>query len=230
MLKFLIGRSGSGKTKRIFEEIRKNVEIGKKTYLLVPEQQIYLSESMLASLPASSALCVEIVSFSRLCSLVAGRFGGMNIRNVGVGVRHLIMWQTLRELSPIFKRFKGIRADHALTSMMLSTIDELRASSISFKDCDNIAGSADDVQFGEKLSDIAAVYCGYEENLARSLGQSAIAAEGKLAILAEILDKNDFFKGSDVFIDSFTTFTAEEHKIIELIIRQADKTTVALTH
>lgn len=230
MLKFLIGRSGSGKTKRIFEEIRKNVEIGKKTYLLVPEQQIYLSESALASLPASSALYVEIVSFSRLCSLVAGRFGGMNIRNVGVGVRHLIMWQTLRELSPVFKRFKGIRADHALTSMMLSTIDELRASSISFKDCDNIADSADDVQFGQKLSDIAAVYSCYEENLARSLGQSAIAAEGKLAILADILDKNDFFKGSDVFIDSFTTFTAEEHKIIELIIKQADKTTVALTH
>lgn len=230
MLKFLIGRSGSGKTKRIFEEIKKNVEIGKKTYLLVPEQQIYLSESMLASLPASSALYVEIVSFSRLCSLVAARYGGMNIRNVGVGVRHLIMWQTLRELSPVFQRFKGIRADHALTSMMLSTIDELRSSSISFKDCDDIATSAEDAQFGQKLSDIAAIYCCYEENLARSLGQSAIAAEGRLAILAEILEENDFFSESDVFIDSFTSFTAEEHKIIELIIKQADKTTVALTH
>lgn len=230
MLKFLIGRSGSGKTNRIFEEIRKNVDAKKKTFLLVPEQQIYLSESALASLPASSALYVEIVSFSRLCSLVSSKYGGMSVRNVGAGVRHLIMWQTLCELAPSFKRFKGIKADHALTSMMLSTIDELRSSSISGEDCEGIAASATDTQLAQKFSDIAAVYSCYEENLSRSLGKSAIAAEGRLALLAETLSDHDFFSGADVFIDSFTSFTAEEHNIIELIIKQADNVTLALTH
>ena len=76
MFNIIIGRSGSGKTERLFNEIEKNVSNHKKTYLLVPEQQLYLSESMLAKLPASSARYVEIVSFARLCGLVAVKCGG----------------------------------------------------------------------------------------------------------------------------------------------------------
>ena len=76
MLVFLIGRSGSGKTERIINEIEGLVARNEKTYLLVPEQQVYLSECMLAKLPASSALCFEVISFSRLCEIIFSRFGG----------------------------------------------------------------------------------------------------------------------------------------------------------
>lgn len=230
MFNIIIGRSGSGKTERIFNDIEKNVLNKKRTYLLVPEQQLYLSESMLAKLPASSALYVEIVSFARLCGLVAAKCGGLTGRSVGGGTRNLIMWQTLREISQSSEDFKSMRADPVLAAKMLSTLDELRSNSIDSTYCEEIASSVQNSQLAKKLSYIAAVYSGYEDNLKDALGSSAVAAEGKLAALAEILSVEDFFSESDVFIDSFTSFTGEEYEIIKLILKQADNVTVALTH
>ena len=66
MLTFLLGRSGSGKTGHIINEIELRVQSREKTYLLVPEQQVYLSESMLADLPESSALCFALRCFTIL--------------------------------------------------------------------------------------------------------------------------------------------------------------------
>ena len=109
MLTLLLGRSGSGKTTYILNEIEKCVREGERTYLLVPEQQVYISECMLADLPPSSALCFEVVSFSRLAEMVFAKYGGLTDRTAGSGARSLIMWQTLRELSGALKQYKGIR-------------------------------------------------------------------------------------------------------------------------
>ena len=62
MLTYLFGRSGSGKTAYQIDRIREAVEQNKKTYLLVPEQQAFISESMLAFLPPSAALSFEVIS------------------------------------------------------------------------------------------------------------------------------------------------------------------------
>ena len=139
MLTFLLGRSGSGKTEYILKEIEKCVIESEKAYLLVPEQQVYISECMLADLPPSSMLCFEVISFSRLCEIAFSRLGGISERPTGCGVREILMWQTLREMSPVLKKYKGIKTDAALTSMMLSLIDELHASALCAEDCQNTA-------------------------------------------------------------------------------------------
>ena len=89
MLKFLLGRSGSGKTDHIIKEIETLVSAQEKAYLLVPEQQVYISESMLADLPPSSALCFEVISFSRLCEIAFSKFGGITTNAASTGIRNL---------------------------------------------------------------------------------------------------------------------------------------------
>ncbi len=230
MLTFLLGRSGSGKTTYILSEIEKHVSLGEKTYLLVPEQQVYISECMLADLPASSALCFEVVSFSRLSEIVFGSLGGLTDRSAGTGARSLIMWQTLRELSGAFKQYKGIKTDASLTSMMLSAVDELHASSVTPEICDSLAEKCSDKPLSNKLSDIAAIYANFERNISERLGESEMAAENKLGRLSEILRKNDFFSDCNIYIDSFTSFTAEEHAVLESIIAQSKDTCISLTY
>ena len=139
MLTFLFGRPGSGKTQYIIDQIKSSVALGKRTYLLVPEQQVFISESMLADLHPSTSLCFETVSFSRLCEIAFSRVGGITDRSAGSGARNLVMWQSLRSAAPLLKEYRGIKSDKALNSMMLSVIDELRASSVSSEDCERIA-------------------------------------------------------------------------------------------
>ncbi len=230
MLTFLFGRSGAGKTEYILKEIEKCVELGEKAYLLVPEQQVYISECMLADLPQQSALCFEVISFSRLCEIVASRLGGISERMTGSGVRELLMWQTLREISPALKKYRGIKTDAALTEMMLSLIDELHASSISCGDCETAAERCSEGGLSDKLSDIAAIYADFERNIYERVGESATAAENKLRTLSIMLRANDLFSDCSFFIDSFTSFTGEEHEVLENIISQAKNTTVAFTY
>ncbi len=230
MLTFLLGRSGSGKTKYILNEIEKCVSEGKRTYLLVPEQQVYISECMLADLPESSALCFEVISFSRLCEIVFSRLGGLSERSAGSGTKELLMWQTLRELSPTLRRYKGIKTDAALTSVMLSLIDELHASSVTPEMCERISEKCDSPELSDKLFDIAAIYSDFERNISERLGEAASASENRLSELSDLLKSNNVFSDCSFFIDSFTSFTGEEHSVLESIISQAQSTMISFTY
>ena len=230
MLKFLLGRSGSGKTDHIIKEIETLVSAQEKAYLLVPEQQVYISESMLADLPPSSALCFEVISFSRLCEIIFSRFGGITERPAGRGARNLVMWQSLREIGGSLEQYKGVKTDAAFTSMMLNTVDELRANSITSEECEALSQKTDDPLLRGKLSDIAAIYTCFEENLKARLGEGEFAAENKLARASELLRNNSFLSDCNVYVDSFTSFTGEEREMLEQIIKQAKNVCVSLTY
>ena len=125
MLKLICGPSGSGKTKYITEAIRADIEAGKRCFLLVPEQQAYISERDLpASLPQNAGLYLEIMSFSRLCEAVFAVLGGVTQKSLGGGERLLLMWDTLRTVAPMLRQYgKSAGTDQTLPTMMLSAID-----------------------------------------------------------------------------------------------------------
>ena len=64
MLKLICGRSGFGKTDILTSMIKNDVENGIRCFLLVPEQQAYISERDLPQkLPPNAGLYFEIVHF-----------------------------------------------------------------------------------------------------------------------------------------------------------------------
>lgn len=222
MINLIFGCAGSGKTSRILQEIKNSISQCKRTYLLVPEQQVFTAESMLAELHDSAGLYFEVISFSRLCELVFGQFGGISYTSVTGGMRNLIMWKSIRQVSPILSNYSGTIPDASLAGLMLATADELRANSISEKDIEAAIERTKKNDIRDKLSDINAVISAYNANLKSALGEGAVAAENKLERLYDCLCDNNFFKGADVFVDSFTDFTGIQHKILEQIMKQAD--------
>lgn len=230
MFTFLFGAPKSGKTSYIMDKIRKNIQNGQKTYLLVPDQQLFISECMLRDLPASSALYFEAISFSRLCEIVFSKYGGLADATIGSGIKNLIMWQSLRTMSDHLIQYKGVKTDTALVEMMLSSIDELHANKISPEECENAAAECQDPILCRKLEDIAAIYALYTDKLKESVGNGELLSEDKLHRLALLLSKNDFFSNTEIFIDSFTDFTKEEFDVIEEIVKQASSCCISLTY
>ncbi len=226
MLNLICGRSGSGKTAKTIEMIKNRISEGKQTYLIVPEQQAFISESMLAFLPPSSALCFEVISFSRLCNIIFGVYGGIVDSATEIGARDLIMWQALRQISDELKEYKNVKIDTSLSSMMLSAVDELRANGITPEDCERAAEQCENDRLSDKLFDVALVYANYNRILSDRLGDGAAAAENKLQKLLSLLREHDYFKGSHVFVDSFTSFTGEEHAILQELALQADEMSI----
>ena len=70
MLTFIEGGFHSDMDGEIMERIRKNVTAGKKTLLIVPEQQTVSAEIEAAeALPSFAPLSLEVTNFTRLANI-----------------------------------------------------------------------------------------------------------------------------------------------------------------
>ena len=131
MLNLIYGTSGSGKSARVLQSICEDIRANRKCYLLVPEQQAYISERELSHrLPSNAGLCFETVNFSKLAEKVFRRFGGCATVSVGNGVRSVLIWETVRRLSPMLEQYGKSKNDASMTAEMLSTLEELRNNGI----------------------------------------------------------------------------------------------------
>lgn len=228
MLKLICGPSGSGKTAKLTQMIREDILNQKRCFLLVPEQQAYISERDLArELPQNAGLYFEVVHFSGLAEDVFRRFGGVMRVSLSSGMKRLIMWDTLRTLSPLLSRYgKGGSQDTTLTSLMVQTVDELRSNGISSEMLEETAkllpkGSP----LCKKLMDLALIEAEFHQHLEKTFGQDP---SDRLLRLAHTLQNQEYFNGCSVYIDSFTSFTVQEYAVLQEILKQADIMTVAL--
>ncbi|MBR7098751.1 MAG: hypothetical protein IKC59_04985, partial [Clostridia bacterium] len=145
MLNLIYGVSGSGKTAAITDAIRRDIQTQTKCYLLVPEQQAYISERDLASeLPSNAGLYFEVVNFSKLAEKVFRQCGGAAQISTKNGIRAVIVWETLRQLSPLLTQYGKSKADATLTSEMLSTLGELQNNGITAEDLERAALQTDE--------------------------------------------------------------------------------------
>ncbi len=228
MIRFVFGRPGTGKTHSTIERIRTlQAEGNQRIYLIVPEQQAYSAErDVLSSLPADAGKCFSILSFSRLCDLLADRFGGRAHHTLTRAMRTLFMWQNLRKLSGLPEVYRVSATDDTLCRKMLATIDELTFNGIRPEGLESAANRlAEDAPLRGKLRDIALIGSAYHGLMMEVLGEDP---DDRHIRAAEQIEAHHFFEGAAVFVDSFTSFTAQEYAILRPIFREAKEVTVTL--
>ena len=229
MLHLILGGAGSGKSTLLTERIARDVQNGKKCWLIIPEQQANLSErTILPMLPTGAGLTFSIAGFSRLYREVTERFGGAALAPIAKPIRSLLMWQNLRDMQGMLLQYATTspRSDAHLTALLMKTVDELRANGITPAALER---AADKLPSGSalypKLRDLSLLYVTYENTLCELSGG---ASYDELSRLAEMLNNHSYFEGGHVYIDSFTDFTAEEYAVLRAILRQASDVTITL--
>lgn len=228
MLNLICAPSGSGKTEYLTQRIKEDVRTGVHSFLLIPEQQAYISERDLAQkLPKNAGLFFEVVSFSGLAEKVFCQYGGVTAESVSGAVSSLLMWYTLSTLSPLLEQYgKSAEGDLTLTNLMLSAIAEMRSSGIDSQALEDAAtkmesGSA----LQKKLSDLALINAAYHAKIEECFGSDQ---SDKLLRLSSLLQKHRYFENCNVYIDSFTSFTVPEYAVLIQILKQSSNVTVAL--
>ncbi len=228
MLHLICGPSGAGKTHHLIDCIRRNIENQTPCYLLVPEQQAYISERDLPLLlPKNAGLFFEIVHFSGLAEDVFRKYGGLTAPSINPGIRSLLMWDTMRTLAPVLLQYgSAVGRDATLSARMLRAITELRANGIDAEQLSHaVEQMTEDTPLKKKLSDLAAVDALYHERILECFGSDP---SDTLLRLSNTLSKHPYFQGAHVYIDSFTSFTAHEYAVLKQILKQAKEVTVAL--
>ncbi len=226
MLRLIYGTSGAGKTEYILSRISEDARAGRRAFFILPEQQAVAAERMLLMrLPPSAQLTVEVLNFSRLCNRVFRECGGLIYNYATDGIKQLTMLRALKSVSHILTEYGKRPVDSRLAEAMLGTVKELRASSVTPEMLDAAAGGLPKGSpLASKLHDISAVYAAYRALLSEHYSDSA----DDIPHLTELLSRERFFAGASIYIDSFSSFTGEEHRLIAELMAQADDCTVTL--
>ena len=221
MLRIWIGRANTGKSGRVLEEIR---DRGVPAILLVSEHASHGSELDLCQVcgPTASRYA-EVLSLRQLATRVLERTGALSDGALDAGGKLLLMQLALREAAPQLTVYARPSRRAPFLQELVSLCDELTACQVRPEDLGEAAPALEGIS-GEKARDISLIYAAY---LAR-LNQDGTDRRDRMEKLLEHLEESGYTKGKNVYLDGFTYFTAQELKLIEILLRTARSVTVTL--
>lgn len=228
MLELLLGRSGTGKTYTVFDELTRLAEQdeGLPLYLLVPEQFSFESEkNLLRRLGPQRASRVQVLSFTRLAQTVFRELGGVAGKRMDDAARALLMSQAMHGVSDQLTLYRRQVADPDYMEAVVSFVSECKQCAISPLLLTETAASLDEGSLKQKTQELALIYGAYEALVAQT---EQIDPLDDLGTLSRILPESRLFDGSKIYVDGFKGFTAQEMQILAVLLRQAETMVVAL--
>lgn len=216
MVHFIYGTAHSGKTELLLGHVAEDARAGRRSYLIVPEQEtVALERRVVSMLDGSAQLNVDVVNFSRLCNLIFRAVGGISYSTATSPVKALVMWNTIRELSPMLEEYRvGEVYDFSLTERMLSAVTELKAYGVSCAELERICERLPtESSLRPKLRDVSLIYSAYCACLSESFSDS----QDDLTRAKALIPKFSYLHDANVYIDSFSSFTGQELEFISAL-------------
>ena len=169
MLRFILGRSGTGKTAAIHDRIQELVKGGEEqVLLLVPDQSSFETEkAFLDRLGAKLCRRVEVFGFDGMCRYVFAQTRSVPVNVIDNGTRAVLMNVALEQLSEKLTLLRS-RRSRAVSDMLLHTLSECKKSGITTDMLRDAAESIGDQTLSVKLSETALVLDAFDALLGQS--------------------------------------------------------------
>ena len=226
MLRFVLGRSGTGKSEYLKNYLAAMAKAGEKKLLfIVPDQKSFETEAAFLSIlgPALSGN-ILVLGFSRLCDYVFEHTGNRFASFADEGVRHVVMSLALEEVAPSLSLFSKRASKLDLCELMLSAVKEYKKCGISSNLLEEAAQNSQNETLSKKLSESALVYDAYNALMEKSY----LDPLDSLSKAADAIEREKLFDGYTVAVDSFYGFTMQEYALLERLMRQSKEMFVAL--
>ncbi len=215
----------------LYHHIDRHVADGRRTFLIVPEQQtLQVEKEASRRLPEHAPLCFEVTNFSRLANTAFREVGGLSQTYSTATAKALIMWQALTQTAAV--RHRHTRHDRdvgaADVQQALAALKDMQSLGIQ---ADALADAAMQqapmltTRLREKMQDLSVLSSAFYK-----LHNERFADVGEdVEALARALKKHiRLFDGAALYIDGFTSFTEPQLHVLEQLLSRCD-TTVFLT-
>ena len=220
-LQLLLGRSGTGKSEYIYNEIKKLIDNKEKIYIITPEQFSFTAEKkLLEVLGREAAINAEVISFNRIATRVFTEVGGLTKTHLSKCGRVMLIYDILSRNK---KNLKFLSGGEKNISVVLNAITEFKKHNVT--NLEDVIANAENEYLKIKLTDLNLLYQAFEEGIKNKY----IDETDVLSLLAKELEESKMFENTLVYIDEFLGFTAQEYEVIKQILRKSNKVTVALT-
>jgi ATP-dependent helicase/nuclease subunit B len=228
-VRFVLGRSGTGKTRYCTQSIIEALLAQDSTplILLVPEQASYQAEkAILADGRIAGYSRLNVLSFNRLGYMLLGRrmgLGALSRSGQEMAVQAILSGNTDK-----LPTLCSSGAQPGLASEICRSLTEFHRSELEPDDVAKLAvilASQPGMEMSSrKFTDLAAVYKLYREFLAsRFLNPDMELSEARKAV-----PEANFLKGARLWIDGFAGFTRQEFELLVEVLKTVGEAEIAL--
>lgn len=228
VVRFIVGRSGVGKSHYMYSEIKKKIEEKqKKLFLIVPEQFTLQAErDLITKADLQGIMGVEVLSFTRLAYRVFNEAGGLTRVHINDTGKNMILRKLLLELQKDLSIYKKTARQPGFIEKLNKLISEMKQQDIAACQLmQQVEAMKEDSILKLKLSDITIIYQAFNEYLENRY----IDTEDHINLLIEKLDSTDMFDDGVIWVDGFYQFTPQTIRMLQKLMKKAAEVNIVLT-
>ena len=224
-LRLLCGREGSGKSRRILQEIGQVAAAGRPAYFVVPQQFTFQAErDLMEILGLKGLMGIEVLSFERLAHKVFGVTGGQDEVFLDETGRLMVLRTILTRRKDELKAFRAAAGQSGFAGRCSEMVREMHQYGMTPEVLRARASDCGEALLAAKLEDCALILEDFEGFLAGRY----IDPEGRLAALCRQIPDCEFLKDAYVFIDGLDSFTPLIESVVEALMRVCARVTATL--
>ncbi|UOQ43482.1 helicase-exonuclease AddAB subunit AddB [Halobacillus salinarum] len=236
-IRFLLGRSGAGKSSRCLEEIETKLQKdpkGPSIIYIVPDQMTFQQEyALLKRDGIEGAIRAQVFSFSRLAWRVLQETGGDTKKFISSTGVQMMLRKIVEERTSDWRVFQKAIEKQGFIEQLEGMITEFKRYRISPETLRAQMNALDqfvhttshESALREKLDDLYYIY----ERLTDALREQYIDSEDQLQLLADKISQAQFLENAEVYVDGFHSFTPQEYVVIEELMKKVSSVHVTLT-
>ncbi len=228
-VRFLLGASGSGKSRQIYNEIIQASikEPERNFYLIVPEQYTMEAQRELVTMhPAGGMMNIDAIGMNRLAYRVFDELGistGQVLEDFG---KSMLIKKILCEQQYTLHVYGSYYDKLGFVDEMKSMMSEIFQYNIKQDTIDEIMEQIpEDSVVAGKMQDIRHIY----EEFEAFAGERYIVAEQLVELLTRHVGQSKLVCGSSLYFDGFTGFTPVQLELVEKLMTCADDLTFSFT-
>ena len=232
-LQFVTGSSGSGKSRKVYQEmIERSLAHPEQYYVvLVPEQASLITQQQLIELhPQHSLSRIEVLSFTRLAYRVFEELQidpGKVLDETG---KTMILRKVVEQQRGELHYFGGMLDRVGFAGELKSVISEFLQCGVSAEVLEALQQKSKELPAGQvmlshKLEDLACISKGFQE----ALSKEYTTVEERTVLLAKHLHRSDRLKRTEMVVEGFTGFTPIQYQVLEELLCLVPRLQMVLT-
>ncbi|AJG96708.1 helicase-exonuclease AddAB subunit AddB [Clostridium beijerinckii] len=225
-IRFVYGRSGTGKSKFCIDEIKNNIDKKldlNKLILLVPEQYTFTTENkILHEIGEHAFFRTEVLSFKKMAHNIFEEYGGRVKEIIKESGRNMLIHRVINENIESLDYFNRMSREQGFNEIISEVISEFKKYNISIDSIRAIDEKINDNELYQKIKELMIIY----EAFNLKMHENYIDGDDQLTLLNKKLLENSAYVDSEVWIDEFTSFTPQQLDIIKVLAKRCRRVNI----
>lgn len=194
MLKIIYGKSGTGKSKKIYDDIKENLS-NEKIFLIVPEQSnLSAEQNLIKALNVNALMNCQVLTLSRMAFRILEEQAREKRQTLTKSGKAMVIYDILKKEE---KNLRFLGKSDKNVDIVINMITELKKHNITEKSLEEI--EIQDNYLKLKLEDIKLIYKKYNEKIKDDF----VDENDILGLISEKIKDSKMFENSLIYIDDF---------------------------